>query len=139
MHEDDICRTAFADAGMTRCLLELLPQAATAELDRRRLRRLPTEHVAAGGQRRRADMGWAVGTLGPAGRAGGSGAEALLALEFQSSPDRAMALRMEIYVALLRQEVAPKADCMPATCCRGCCRWWSTPEAGAGGQRPSTN
>ena len=61
-------------------------------------------------------MAWAVGTLGPAGptdglqeRAGamaGSGAEALLALEFQSSPDRAMALRMEIYVALLRQEVA---------------------------------
>ena len=116
MHEDDICRTAFADAGMTRHLLELLPQDATAELDPRRLRRLPTEHVAASGQRRRADMAWAVGMLGPAGptdglqeRAGvvvGSGAEALLALEFQSSPDRAMALRMEIYVALLRQEVA---------------------------------
>ena len=109
MHEDDICRTAFADASMTRDLLELLPQDATAELDPRRLRRLPTEHVASGGQRRRADMAWAVGTLGPAGRAGGSGAEALLALEFQSSPDRAMALRMEIYVALLRQEVAAES------------------------------
>ena len=115
---------------MTRDLLELLPEDATAELDPRRLRRLPTEHVAAGGQRRRADMAWAVGTLGgragrgdelqgslqprggtrllsqEAGAAAGSKGEALLALEFQSSPDRAMALRMEIYVALLRQEVA---------------------------------
>ena len=99
MQEDDICRIAFADAGMTRRALELLPKRATAELDPRRLRRLPTEHVASGGQRRRADMAWAVGTLG-------SKAEALLALEFQSSPDRAMALRMEIYAALLRQEVA---------------------------------
>ncbi len=91
---------------MTRDLLELLPEDATAELDPRRLRRLPTEHVAASGQRRRADMAWAVGTVERAGVVVGSGAEALLALEFQSSPDRAMALRMEIYVALLRQEVA---------------------------------
>ena len=105
MHEDDICRTAFADAGMTRHLLELLPDVATAELDPRRLRRLPTEHVAAGGQRRRADMAWAVAALGRE-REGVPQAEALLALEFQSAPDRAMALRMEIYVALLRQEVA---------------------------------
>ena len=105
MHEDDICRTAFADAGMTRHLLRLLPNDATAELDPRRLRRLPTEHVAPGGQRRRADMAWAVGTLGRV-RHGVPQAEALLALEFQSSPHRAMALRMEVYVALLRQEVA---------------------------------
>ena len=105
MHEDDICRTAFADAGMTRHLLRLLPSDATAELDPRRLRRLPTEHVAPGGQRRRADMAWAVGTLGPV-RHGVPQAEALLALEFQSAPHRAMALRMEVYVALLRQEVA---------------------------------
>ena len=105
MHEDDICRTAFADAGMTRHLLRLLPNDATAELDPRQLRRLPTEHVAPGGQRRRADMAWAVGTLGRA-RQGVPQAEALLALEFQSSPHRAMALRMEVYVALLRQEVA---------------------------------
>ena len=105
MHEDDICRTAFADAGMTRHLLRLLPNDATAELDPRRLRRLPTEHVAPGGQRRRADMAWAVGTLGRV-RQGVPQAEALLALEFQSAPHRAMALRMEVYVALLRQEVA---------------------------------
>ncbi len=116
---------------MTRDLLELLPEDVTAGLDPRRLRRLPTEHVASGGQRRRADMAWAVGTVGgragrgdelqgslqprggtrlpsqeEAGAAAGLKGEALLALEFQSSPDRAMALRMEIYVALLRQEVA---------------------------------
>ena len=101
MNEDDICRVALADADMTRCFLELLPARATAELDPRRLRRLPTEHVAPGGQRRRADMAWAVGLLAPAD----AKAEALLALEFQSSPDSTMALRMEAYVALLRQEI----------------------------------
>ena len=100
MNEDDICRVALADADMTRRFLRLLPARATAELDPRRLRRLPTEHVAPGGQRRRADMAWAVGLLAPAD----AKAEALLALEFQSSPDSAMALRMEAYVALLRQE-----------------------------------
>ena len=105
MHEDDICRTAFADAGMTRHLLKLLPDVAAAELDPGRLRRMPTEHVAPGGQRRRADMAWAVGTLGRERKAVPQ-SEALLALEFQSSPDRAMALRMEVYVALLRQEAA---------------------------------
>ena len=100
MNEDDICRVALADADMTRRFLRLLPARATAELDPRRLRRLPTELVAPGGQRRRADMAWAVGLLAPAD----AKAEALLALEFQSSPDSAMALRMEAYVALLRQE-----------------------------------
>ena len=45
-------------------------------------------------------MAWAVGLLAPAD----AKAEALLALEFQSSPDSTMALRMEAYVALLRQE-----------------------------------
>ena len=121
MQEDDICRIAFADAGMTRRALELLPKRATAELDPRRLRRLPTEHVASGGQRRRADMAWAVGTLG-------SKAEALLALEFQSSPDRAMALRMEIYAALLRQEVAAEGGLragglLPLVLYTGARRW----------------
>ena len=101
MNEDDICRVALADADMTRRFLRLLPARTTAELDARRLRRLPTEHVAPGGQRRRADMAWAVGLLAPAD----AKAEALLALEFQSSPDSAMALRMEAYVALLRQEM----------------------------------
>ena len=100
MNEDDICRVALADADMTRRFLRLLPARATAELDPRRLRRLPTELVAPGGQRRRADMAWAVGLLAPAD----AKAEALLALEFQSSPDSAMALRMEAYVALLRQD-----------------------------------
>ena len=100
MNEDDICRVALADADMTRRFLRLLPARATAELDPRRLRRLPTELVAPGGQRRRADMAWAVGLLAPAD----AKAEALLALEFQSSPDSTMALRMEAYVALLRQE-----------------------------------
>ena len=58
MHEDDICRTAFADAGMTRHLLRLLPSDATAELDPRRLRRLRPA-LAPGDPRRtdRADAG----------------------------------------------------------------------------------
>ena len=99
MYEDDICRVAFAEAVMVRHLLALLPNDVAARLDPRRLRRLSTEHVGTDGQRRRADMSWAVGIRGQQ-------AEALLALEFQSAPNRRMTLRMAVYTALLLQEVA---------------------------------
>ena len=124
MYEDDICRVAFAEAVMVRHLLALLPNDVAAQLDPSRLRRLSTEHVGTDGQRRRADMSWAVGIRGQQ-------AEALLALEFQSAPNRRMTLRMAVYTALLLQEVAVrKAD--PTPCCPGCCRWWSIPVAAAG-------
>ena len=112
MYEDAINRVAFADLDMARHLLALLPPDATAGLDARRLRRLPAEQFGRGARRREADMAWAVGAPTPQRPR----AEALLALEFQSAPHPRMALRMEAYVALLRQEMAhalPDADDLP--------------------------
>ena len=82
---------------MVRHLLALLPDDATAGLDTRRLRRLP-EQIGRGARRRIADMAWAVGTPTPEH----PDAEALLAIEFQTTPHARMALRMDAYVALLR-------------------------------------
>ena len=97
---------------MVRHLLALLPADVTAGLDTRRLRRLPTEQIGRGVRRRTADMAWAVGAPTPER----PDAEALLAIEFQSAPHARMALRMDVYVALLRQEMAaglPSAAGLP--------------------------
>ncbi len=102
MYEDEISRVAFADPDMVRHLLALLPEDAVAELDARRLRRLPAESVGRGARRRVADMAWAVGAPTPER----PDAEALLVLEFQSAPHPRMVLRMDAYVALLRLEMA---------------------------------
>ena len=102
MYEDEISRIAFAEPDMVRHLLALLPADATAGLDTRRLRQLPTEQVGRGARKRLPDMAWAVGAPTPER----PHAEALLAIEFQAAPHKRMALRMESYVALLRQEMA---------------------------------
>ena len=104
MFEDQINGIAFADPDMVRHLLALLPEDATAGLDTRRLRRLPAEQVGRGARRRIADMAWAVGAPTPERL----DAEALLVVEFQATPHPRMALRMDAYVALLRQEMAKK-------------------------------
>ena len=104
MYEDEISRIAFAESNMVRHLLALLPADAVTGLDTRRLRQLPTEQVGRAARKRLPDMAWAVGAPTPQR----PDAEALLALEFQSAPHRRMALRMESYVALLRQEMADK-------------------------------
>ena len=108
MYEDEISRIVLADPHMVRHLLALLPADATAGLDTRRLRRLPAEQVGRGARRRIADMAWAVGAPTPER----PDAEALLVVEFQATPHVRMALRMDAYVALLRQEMAKK---MPAS------------------------
>ena len=108
MYEDEISRIVLADPDMVRHLLALLPADATAGLDTRRLRRLPAEQVGRGARRRIADMAWAVG----APTRERPDAEALLVVEFQATPHTRMALRMDAYVALLRQEMAKK---MPAS------------------------
>ena len=102
MFEDEIGRIALADPDMVRHLLALLPADATAGLDTRRLRRLPAEQIGRGARRRVADMAWAVGAPTPER----PDAEALLVVEFQTAPHPRMALRMDAYVALLRQEMA---------------------------------
>ena len=107
--QDEITRIAFAEANMVRCLLALLPAAATAGLDADRLRPLRTEHVGKGPRRRTADMAWAVA----APTLEDPDAEVFLALEFQATRDRRMALRMMVYVGLLWQEAAGRGRLPP--------------------------
>ena len=108
MFEDEINSIALADPSMVRYLLALLPADAVAGLDTSRLRRLPTKQIGRGARKRVADMAWAVGAPTPEH----PDAEVLLLVEFQSAPHPRMALRMESYVALLRQEMA---DALPAS------------------------
>ena len=112
MYEDEISHIAFADESMVRHLLALLPADVVAGLDTRRLRQLPVEQIGRGARRRVADVAWAVGAPTPRH----PHAEVLVVVEFQSSPHGRMALRMEAYVALLRQEMAAElrdADALP--------------------------
>ena len=110
MYEDEITHIAFADEDMVRHLLALLPADAVAGLDTQQLRRLSAELIGRGLRGRVADMAWAVAA--PTSQR--PHAEVLLAVEFQSAPHGRMALRMESYVALLRQEMAaPNADGLP--------------------------
>ena len=101
MYEDEIAAIALSEPEMVRFLLALLPAEATAGLDPSRLRRLPARQIGRGARRCAADMAWAVGAPTPER----PDAEALLVVEFQSAPHPRMALRMEVYVALLRQEM----------------------------------
>ena len=101
MYEDEINSIAFGDLDMVRYLLALLPPEVTAGLDTSRLRRLPTKQIGRGARPRLPDMAWAVGAPTPKN----PDAEALLVVEFQATPHPHMALRMDAYVALLRQEM----------------------------------
>ena len=93
----------FSEPLMVRSLLQdLIAEDFVAELDPDTLERLPGEHVARGGQKRFSDIVWKVQ------RKGRSDAPCYIAilLEFQSTPDRLMALRLLTYVALLLEELA---------------------------------
>ena len=89
-----------------RSLLLLIAPELAAELDLDTLERLPGEHVARGGQKRFSDIVWKVQ------RKGRTDAPCYIAilLEFQSTPDRFMALRLLTYVALLLEELAKNKD-----------------------------
>lgn len=100
--QDSAYKLLFSQAAMVRSLLHLIAAELVAELDLDTLERLPGEHVARGGQKRFSDIVWKVQ------RKGRSDAPCYIAilLEFQSTPDRFMALRLLTYVALLLEELA---------------------------------
>ena len=99
MSEDAILRLVLAEPAAVPLLLALLPADVVAGLDPSRLRPLAVDHIGRGGRERRGDIAWAVGAPAP----GEPDAEALLAVECQSSPHRRMALRMLVYAGLLWQ------------------------------------
>ena len=100
---DALDKLAFSFPTMVRALLRLLPTALTAELDPRTLQRLPTTHVGPGLRQRHADMPWHIACRRRAGEP--PHPHVLLTLEFQATVDRHMALRVETYTALLRQDL----------------------------------
>ena len=100
---DALDKLAFSFPTMVRALLRLLPGALTVELDLRTLQRLPTAHVGPGLRQRHADMPWRIACRRRAGHP--LRPPVLLTLEFQATVDRHMALRVEIYTALLRQDL----------------------------------
>ena len=101
--DDPIDNAAFAHPGMVRDLIRLLPRKLTEDLDLRTLRRLPSANVGKGAERRLADMPLSLGFRPSAGRP--PQARLLLMLEFQSAVDRHMALRLDAYAALARQDM----------------------------------
>ena len=101
--DDPIDNAAFAHLGMVRDLVRLLPRKLTRDLDLRALRRLPSANVGKGVRRRLADMPLSLGFRPSAGRP--LHARLLLMLEFQSAVDRHMALRLDAYAALARQDL----------------------------------
>ena len=100
--QDSAYKLLFSQAAMVRSLLLLIAAEFVAELDLDTLERLPGEHVARGGQKRFSDIVWKVQ------RKGRTDAPCYIAilLEFQSTPDKFMALRLLTYVALLLEELA---------------------------------
>ena len=101
--DDPIDNAAFAHPGMVRDLVRLLPRKLTKDLDLRTLRRLPSAQVGKGAARRLADMPLSLGFRPSAARP--QQARLLLMLEFQSAVDRHMALRLDAYAALARQDM----------------------------------
>lgn len=107
IQHDSAYKLMFSEAAMVRSLLQdLIDEDFVAELDLDTLERLPGEHIARGGQKRFSDIVWKVQ------RKGHSDAPCYIAilLEFQSTPDRFMALRLLTYVALLLEELAKDKD-----------------------------
>ena len=100
---DALDKLAFSFPTMVRALLRLLPTTLTAELDLRSPQRLPTAHVGPGLRQRHADMPWRIACRPAAGHP--PRPPVLLTLEFQATVDRHMALRVETYTALLRQDL----------------------------------
>ena len=109
--DDPIDNAAFAHPGMVRDLIRLLPRQLTKDLDLRTLRRPPSANVGKGAERRLADMPLSLGFRPSAGRP--RQARLLLMLEFQSAVDRHMALRLDAYAALARQDMLRRRLLVP--------------------------
>ena len=98
---DPIYKRLYAFARMVEDLLRSLFSDAELGADYDTLEKLPTEYVGDALQQRRGDTAWRL----RARAAGGGWLHVLVMLEFQSSADSAMALRVLEYTALLYGEL----------------------------------
>ena len=107
IQHDSAYKLLFSEPVMVRSLLQdLVAEDFVAELDLDTLERLPGEHIARSGQKRFSDIVWKVQ------RKGRSDAPCYIAilLEFQSTPDAFMALRLLSYAALLLEHLAKEPE-----------------------------
>ena len=101
---DEFYKIVFAFPRMVRDLVRgFLPERWTADLDLDKLRLLPAAYVGDGWQTRYGDRVWKIPYKERSGHP--PGAYAVLLLEFQSTVDNTMAVRMLVYAGLLFQEI----------------------------------
>ena len=105
---DPIYKRLYAFARMVEDLLRSL-FGADLDADYRSLEKLPAEYVGNALQQRRGDTAWRLRTRG----AGGGWLHVLVMLEFQSTTDAAMALRVMEYTALLYGELLRRRMARP--------------------------
>ena len=107
IQHDSAHKLMFSEAAMVRSLLlDLVDEDFVTELDFDTLERLPGEHIARGGQKRFSDIVWKVQRKDVAA----SPCYIAILLEFQSTPDAFMALRLLTYTALLLEHLAKEPE-----------------------------
>jgi hypothetical protein len=105
---DSVYHKIFGDPGMVAQLLrEFLAEPWLDDLDLDRMERLNAKFHSETGERREGDMIWRIP------RHGGGDTYLMLLLEFQSTPDRWMALRALVYVGLLWQHLVREKQLPP--------------------------
>ena len=105
---DSVYHKIFGDPGMVLQLLrDFLAEPWLDDLDLDRMERLNAKFHAETGERREGDMIWRIP------RRGGGDTYLMLLLEFQSTPDRWMALRALVYVGLLWQHLVREKQLPP--------------------------
>jgi hypothetical protein len=105
---DSVYHKIFGDPGMVAQLLrEFLAEPWLDDLDLDRMERLNAKFHSETGERREGDMIWRIP------RHGGGDTYLMLLLEFQSTPDRWMALRALVYVGLLWQHLVREKHLPP--------------------------
>ena len=126
LNSDPIYKRLYAFPRMVADLLRSFFTDAELDADADTLERLPAEYVGDAFQQRRGDTAWRLRVR----RAddGDGWLHVLVMLEYQSSADSAMALRVLEYTALLHGELLRH--------CRRCCRWCCTTAIRRGARRP---
>jgi hypothetical protein len=105
---DSVYHKIFGHPGMVSQLLrDFLAEPWLDDLDLDRMERLNAKFHAETGERREGDMIWRIP------RHGGGDTYLMLLLEFQSTPDRWMALRALVYVGLLWQHLVREKQLPP--------------------------
>jgi hypothetical protein len=105
---DSVYHKIFGHPGMVAQLLrEFLAEPWLDDLDLDRMERLNAKFHSETGERREGDMIWRIP------RHGGGDTYLMLLLEFQSTPDRWMALRALVYVGLLWQHLVREKHLPP--------------------------